>query len=668
MSLDRDGALTLLRVPGPADGKAVEIAVSYPAPREVSGLALGSCDRVFVADTAHDRVLLVEPQCDARTWLTGFREPRGLTLDDESLWVSDSGHQRLQSLALPALEAHWAPVQGAAVTSVAVDAQQRVVYVDATAKTIRRFSRLGGPDVAFDQAVQASGRLAQPLFVAVGADGAVFVSDAVHNRVEVFDAQGVYLSTVAGPSGWLPGAVAVGADRLYVADAADGRILLFDLGGAWQGMVGGWRGPVTALALAASGDLYIKSSLDATYLRFVADAACVGSGQLLAGPFDAGVERAWERAWVEVDVPAGTRVTVDIAQAAQSTPGSAPSDWTSLPTLDALLAPLAPAAGSRRFVWLRVKLTSADSRAVPLLHQARVATEAEDLREFLPAVYRRNDPDRVLQRLVQLLRGEFLAVEEHIDAMPRTADPRFTAGGELPWLAQWLALELPRIASDDERRALIERAVAMFARRGAPASMQDFVELHTGIRPRIVEGFAQRRLWVLGQSSQLGFDTQLPPLDPAGVVVPDTLIQDCGDPLAGQEASEIRQPVIGRAVVGESGPLAAHQFGLPLLAEDAHRFCVVVDAHRVNNETTLHELRRIVDREKPTHTDYRIEVVTPDLRIGLQALVGVDTIVGGPVPGWQLGQRPLGESAHLMPADNVARAGEALLDGSMRLM
>lgn len=658
-ALERDGGLTLLPVPAPADGRAVLLPGPYPAAREVSGLALGPCGQVLVADTVHDRVLLVEPQCGTQAWVPGFKAPRGLALDDDALRVADSGHARVQGLALPALEAGWAPVQGRTVHSVALDAQQRLLFVDAAHGSLHRLQRSGMPDPAFDRAVAASGRLKAPLFVALAGD-ALLVSDGAHDRVDLFDAAGRFTASLDGPPGWRPGALAADTQRRYVADAADGRILVFDAAGQLQGAVHGWRGPVTALALAADGDLYIKPGLDAAYLRFVAGGAHANAGRLVAGPFDAGVERAWERAWLEAELPAGTTVTMEVAQADSGTSAPAAGDWTALPGTDALLAPLAPAVAQRRYLWMRLTLATTVGAATPVLRQARASTAAEDLRRHLPATYRLHDPHAVLQRLLQLLQGEFLAVEEQIDAMPRVADPQFAAATSLGWLAQWLDLELPVIADDDERRALIARAAALFARRGSPASIAELVQLHTGVRPAIVEAFTQRRLWVLGQGSRLGFDTQLPSLDPMGLVLADPAAAPGCCPGAEDP------PAIGRAVVGESGPLASHQVGLPLVAEEAYRFCVVVDAYRVRDPATLQELQRIVDREKPAHTDYRVEVVQPGLRVGLQALVGVDTIVGGPAPGWQLGRQPLGHGATLMPPDAAARVGDMVLDATPR--
>ncbi|MES2938100.1 MAG: phage tail protein [Pseudomonadota bacterium] len=658
---DRDGALTLMRVPGPEDGRAADWGA--PGAREVSGLALGPCDSVFVADTAHGVVWFVEPRCDSRARIAGWQTPRGLALSERALLVADSAGHRVQSVALPLLEPDWAPYNGGAPASVAVDTRQRTVLIDAAARRLHRLSAHGLPDTAFDAVSGASGRLGEPLFTAIGPEDTVLVSDALHDRVDVFAADGSYGFSLHGPAGWKPGAIAVehgGAARIYVADAADGRIRLFDAAGELRGSLPGWHGPVTALAIAPNGDLYIKPGLDDRYLRFAADTAFLDGARIEAGPFDAGVEREWERAWVEGDVPAGTAVEVELAQAASDAVVPPASEWHSLPGPDALLAPLHSAPGARRFLWLRIRLASADPSRTPVLYQVRAATAAEDLRDHLPATYRRNDPDGTLQRLLQWMRGEFLAVEERIDDMPRVADPDFAPATQLNWLSQWLAFELPRIADDGQRRELLREAVALMARRGTPASIAAFVEWHTGIRPAIFESQVQRRLWVLGESSALGFDTQLPPLDPNGMVVPDLDTAVGCPPLAEGE------PPVGRAVVGESGPLAAHLVGLPLFAEDAYRFCVVVDRHRLQHAGTLQELQRIVDREKPAHTDYRVSVVEPQLCVGLQALVGVDTIVGGPPPAWQLDGTRLGFDAHLNPPDGALRVGEAVLGESMQ--
>jgi phage tail-like protein len=409
------------------------------------------------------------------------------------------------------------------------------------------------------------------------------------------------------------------------------------------------------MAANAAGDLYVKTGLDADYVLLKANAAFVAQGTIEAGPFDAGEEREWEWARIEATIPPGTRCEVHVAQAKLA---PVAEDWKSLPCADALLGPLLPkvASGDRRYLWMRVTLATDSPQLSPSVTQMRAATPGENYLDYLPVTYARNDQRKdgkegFLARLLKLVRSEWRGVEELIDDMARVADPEFVDATDLPWLAQWLALELPRIAGDYERRALIARAVELFARRGTPRSIAEFVELHTGIRPIITEAFEDRKLWILGRESRLDFDTRLPPLDPDGMVVPDTDAQPPCCPGA-----------IGRAVVGESGPLAVHQLGLPLFAENAYRFCVLVDAYRAQHAGTLEEVRRIVEREKPAHTDYRIELIEPDLRIGLQARVGIDTIVGGDPPPWRMAAT-LGLTTLLPPSDDVARVGEITLGG-----
>ena len=670
-----DGELLLARVPAPLDGKPVAIPVPLPYTREVSGIAAGPCQALFVVDTAHDRLLYLDGRCGARAWLPpspaaagapgSFRSPRGLVLAADALLVADSGNARVQALAFTQLEAHLASAGWGEPASLAVDTKQRTLVIDAAGGTLHRLQAGGAPDAGFDAAVAASGRLARPLFVACDSQDRVLVADAGNDEVLVFDAAGGVLYDLPGTPGWLPGALAVRDAHIYVADAASGAIVVYAHDGTAAqrlGSVHGWQGPVTALAVDEDGSLYIKPGLDAQFYRFQADGAFLPRGVLSAGPFDAGEGREWERAFADIELPADTTLAFELAVRSDASP-PVPSDWVLLPAADALLARFTPPG--RRFAWLRLTVASTNSKASPRLRQVRLATAAEDYLDYLPLTYRYHDAgaDGFLSRWLRLVRGEFVRVEEALDDMPRLADPQFVPVASLGWLAQWFGLELPQIAGDADRRALLARAVQLMALRGTRQSIAEFVELHTGIAPAIVESFADRRIWVLGQDSLLDVGTRLAPLDPQGMVVPDPAQAAgcCPAAPAGQP-----MPAIGRAVVGESGPLAQYQVGEPLYAEDAWRFCVVVDGYRAADPRIVQEIVRIVEREKPAHTDWRLALVAPELRVGFQACIGVDAIVGGEPPPLALDASKLAVTSNLPPADG-ARMGDTLLDGSLTL-
>jgi hypothetical protein len=80
----------------------------------------------------------------------------------------------------------------------------------------------------------------------------------------------------------------------------------------------------------------------------------------------------------------------------------------------------------------------------------------------------------------------------------------------------------------------------------------------------------------------------------------------------------------------------------------------------------LDEVHRIVEREKPAHTDYRLQLIFPDLRIGMQSRLGIDAIVGGEPPGWRFAAE-LGTNTRLAPRDAATRLDEIVLGEGLTL-
>jgi phage tail-like protein len=662
---DTDGNLTLAQFPGPTGGTAIDLPPPYAL--DASGIAAGPCNALFISNTNNNCVVFRDGLCEARAQIPAvaavgsalgqFDHPRGLAVAVDGLWVANSGNGRVQRFDFPTLELNLELAGGLKEpTGVGLDREGRIYVLDRALKAVRRFDRRGFPDPRYNAILAATGRLTDPLFLAVDKNDRLVVSDGVTRRVRCFDASGVYLHDTAVPThSWQPGALVVGQDRLFVADQASGRIEIFLVDGTYWCDLPRFRGPVTALALSDTGDLLIKPGLDDDYLVFSAGKAHASQGSATSGPYDAGEKLEWFRAACEATVPRGTAIVFEVAQWDAPAPQPGPGEWVRAAAMDTLLAPLLPLGpppSARRFLWLRATLSTGSPQLSPLLSNLRAETIGEDYRDYLPDIYRRNDePDLFLFRLLALTRSELAAVEEHIEAVPRLLAPNFVPYSDLPWLAQWLGFELPRIATDAERRVLIERAIALYRRRGTPAGICDFVEIYTGVRPSLIEAFEERGLWVLDVASALGFDTRLPAIDPLGMVVPDP-----ENPLgAGCCAT-----TIGSAVVGEAGPLPVAKLGEPLFLDTAHRFTVFLPAYRAQDGALVAEVRRVIGAEKPAHTDYHLCLIAPDLRVGFQATVGVDTIVGGPPTPLRLDATRLGVETTLQgTAGNAARVGQA---------
>jgi DNA-binding beta-propeller fold protein YncE len=167
----------------------------------IIGLAMDDNDRLFVVDPGLKHVLVFNAQHKAEDVITeGQVEPSMAAIDTQNrlLYVSD------------------------------VELDQVLVYDADTLKLKRKIGTTG-----HKHELTAPGDLAKPTGVAVDKDGNLYVADTLNDRIEVFDADGVFLRTW-GKNGDGPGyfarpkGVTVDSDgHVWVADGMQDRIQVF---------------------------------------------------------------------------------------------------------------------------------------------------------------------------------------------------------------------------------------------------------------------------------------------------------------------------------------------------------------------------------------------------------------------------------------------------------
>lgn len=178
----------------------------------INGLAIDDSDRLFVSDGKMHRVLVFNPKHEVEGQISeGLVDPVGLAVDNENrfLYVVD-------------------------------EQQDQVMVYDAdTLKLLRRIGTAGKKHT-----LTTPGDFGGATNVALDADGNVYVTDTMNNRVEIFDADGKFISQFGkhgdGPGYFArPKGIAVDCDgHIWVADEYQDRVQVFNREGQLLTFIG----------------------------------------------------------------------------------------------------------------------------------------------------------------------------------------------------------------------------------------------------------------------------------------------------------------------------------------------------------------------------------------------------------------------------------------------
>src|SRR5271165_2606641 len=168
----------------------------------INGLAIDDADRLFVSDGKLHRILIFNPKHEVEGQISeGLVDPVGLAIDNENRFL------------------------------YVVDEQQDEVLVY-DADSLKLLRHIGTPGKK--HTLTTPGDFGAPTNVAVDKDGNLYVTDTLNSRVEIFDAEGTFISTFGkagdGP-GYLfrPKGIAIDSDgHIWVADQYQDRVQVFN--------------------------------------------------------------------------------------------------------------------------------------------------------------------------------------------------------------------------------------------------------------------------------------------------------------------------------------------------------------------------------------------------------------------------------------------------------
>lgn len=506
----------------------------------------------------------------------------------------------------------------------------------------------------------------QPQSIAFDARGRVYVSDAANLQVHRLDACGRWQRCWAG----------LGVPR-HLASDRDGRVVVWiedlpprvlrldDDGGTaplpLDADAARERFPAPPLGVGPGGELHLGASCaDAAHAARVFDAAgepiadppalplpaFASAGVFRSGALDSEIDHCqWHRVVLHGALGAGCAVEVstccaDVALSDAEIDALPEDAWRPAATAttfesggrwDALVR-----STPGRWLWLRLRLRG-DGSATPRLAAIEVEFPRISLRRYLPAVFGAEPTsadftDRFLALFDQTLRS----IEGHIDRQPRWLDPLSAPAGRehgidfLSWLGSWIGEPVDRQLPEARRRRLLELAPSLVDRRGTAAGLRRQLLLYLGVEPSrcgamlLLEHFRLRR-WLFVGGSRLGDAAVL-----WGERIVNRSVLDGGARLDGSQLVSTQDP--------PRDPFHWH----------AHRFTVFLPAALATSSGVRRGVERLLAAESPAHTAWQIRWVEPRFRVGVQAMLGLDSVIGRPpAPGITLGAGTPGRPAVL---------------------
>lgn len=682
----------LVLPPTPAAARSFsEPSGSLGGLRPPSNVALGSDGSIYLLDRAASRVRRFDPCACAFVdvpCIAGeggharqLRNPGGIAVACGNLYVCDTGleavsvsgecesqttadarvqreNHRISVFALhgfalrghlmpPISERPWRPV------AVAVDSLGRVWTGDALGK-IHRFTPQGSWERSWPMAPP-------PAHLAVDCSDRLYVvASGANGGVHVFDPE---LRPVSPPPTGLS-AVRVSFPRMAFEVDALGRLHLESICVPRDTQSCKQPGPTVFDEAGNPVDGLLTSSLPkyetvATYR---------------SGPLDSRIAQCvWHRISLFGSLPAGTRIVVRAFCADERLEAAdldALATWRTCAVADFFddggrwdcLVRTEPG----RYLWLDLQFQG-NGTATPSVGAIVVEFPRISLRRFVPAIFGTEPVSAdFTDRFLALFDTPLRRIERQVDRMAAVFDPLSAPASTsdprrldfLSWLGTWIGITVDRNWNVATRRRFLKRAGALFDRRGTVSGLRDQLLLlldFTKLAPCADEPRTGPARCVPQPLNCA------PPPEPRRYEMPPLVLEHfrlrrwlrLGRGHLGDAAVLWGERIVGRTRLGTNAQTGVTRLDTspdpgrdPFLVY-ANQFSVFVPARCRAQGGARKALENLVRTEAPAGTRGYLHFVEPRFRIGIQSMLGFDSVVAALPQGVTLGETPLGGASIL---------------------
>ena len=302
----------------------------------------------------------------------------------------------------------------------------------------------------------------------------------------------------------------------------------------------------------------------------------------------------WHKIVLEAEIPDKTQIDVcyhvSDEQKTQNKILDLPeSEWRELATFRASEVKLRDALiqeRSGRYLWIKLELISSDEYKTPKIKSIRAYFPRISYLRYLPAVYQEDAASRdFLERFLSLFETFLWSKEEEIAEIAGYFDVKATPGEFISWLGTWVAAIFDESWQEEKRRIFLQRAVELYKKRGTREGLEELIEIYTGNKPMIVENFQLYKKDAVS-NFKLGY-----------------------------EENEKMKNLLEK-LFGEPTP---------------YRFCVLLKSGQEGIESQLKTIKRIIELEKPAHTNAGVVVLQPWIYLDMHTYLEINTYLSKPV-------------------------------------
>ena len=148
---------------------------------------------------------------------------------------------------------------------------------------------------------------------------------------------------------------------------------------------------------------------------------------------------------------------------------------------------------SGRYLWLLVEMYSPNDTSARI-DDIMIYLPAESWIDRLPQIYRRSDRQgHFLERYLGIFQTFYEELDSEIAEISNCFDPECAESEFLEMLSGWLNIRDTSIWTEEQLRTLLLRAVSLYRMRGTKQGLSELLELYTGEKPFIIEGYAVRQ-------------------------------------------------------------------------------------------------------------------------------------------------------------------------------